>query len=388
MKTSRKIFALILALILLVAAGGCGQKNVSNNDEKKGRLSGTLKVGFVVSQSGPVAKIGSIHAKAVRLAVEDVNKSGLLEDAKIELIEADTGDTVATTINSFQKLISTYKVPIILGPEVSVSANAALPLAQKSGVLGLALVSNAIITDLGDMVFTMMTPYDASIPVALEQVVKAKNIKTVAMLSQKDFPGSVTNTTIRRETFSKLGVQIVLDEQGLQADKDFSAVLTKIQNLKPDMVIVDGTSAFEVLFLKQYKKTGYKADFMAGIAGMSSPVKTNKEAYEGEINFVNYLSGMSGASAQQVDLDARLKEATGAETDQFILDRYEAIWILANAVKKAGTVTDAKAIRDALLTLEYEGVRGKTKFTEKRVKTELPPILVTAKDGNLVPFEK
>lgn len=396
MKLSRKIIALLLTLVLLVFAGGCGQKTASDNSNtdntaKKAetkRLSGTLKLGFLYAQSGNVAKISGVYAKAVKLAVEDVNKSGILEDAKIELVEEDEGDAVATSINAFQKLITTAKVPVILGPDISALGMAAIPLAQKAEVLALPLISSAQITTLGDMVFTMMTLYDVGIPAALEQVVKAKNIKNVAILTQKDFPSSATNTKVRLETFNKLGVNVVLDEQGLGNDKDFSSVITKIQTQKPDLVIVDGTAPFEALFLKQYKNSGYKAPFMAGLSGISTSMKTNKEAYEGEINFVTYLSGAPGASAEAADLDKRLKEATGMTVDQFMMDRYDSVWILANAVKKAGTVTDSKAIRDALATIEYEGVRGKTKFTENRTKTELTPILVTAKNGVLVPFEQ
>lgn len=389
MKSSRKIIALILSLVLLIAASGCGQNTDSNkanngNNAETKRLSGTLKLGYIWSQSGAYAKMGGYMAACVRAAVEDVNKSGLLEDAKIELVEADSGDKVETTINSFQKLISTDKVPVILGPDVSNAAMAAVPLAQKAGVLAMPLISIAKVTELGDMVFTPMTLYDTIIPAGLEQVVKAKNIKNVVIFSQKDWPSSVKNSEIRAETLKKLGVNVVLNEQGLGTDKDFSGVITKIKELKPDLVIVDGVTTFESLFFTQLKNSGYKALIGSGLTGISSAIKLAKEAYEGEINFVTYLPGKDPKTA---DMDKRLKEAAGVTPDQFMADRYDAVWMLANAVKKAGTVTDSKAIRDALATIEYEGVRGTSKFTANRTKTELPPILVTAKDGELIPHE-
>lgn len=387
MKKIRLSITLILVFALLVVTVGCGKQAKQSTTTTTTRLSGTIKIGSAISQTGPYAPGTAGHRTAIDMATEDINKSGILDDAKIEVYKEDSVNTAATAINAFQKLISTDKVIAIIGPSAGEQALASDSVAQKAGVMVLNVSSLRDISVIGDYVFTTVPIIPDMVPAATEQVVKTRNIKTVAMLTQKDFPTSMQCRDQRLKTFSKLGVNVVLDELGLTTDTDFTSIISKIMNLNPDMVAMDGTTPHDPLFLNQLRSAGYKGTVFAGVGTNPASVwKANPASFEGVINLTGYLAGIPTASAKVQEFEKRFKE----RNNNFALDQYSAgiydnLWMLAYAIKKAGTTTDVEAIRDAYATIEYEGIQGKLKFDKDRIQAHSPAVFVI-KNSTALPF--
>lgn len=390
MKKIRKFITVLLTLGLLVVTSGCGQQSqqssVPTGNPTDAKLSGTIKLGMGFSLSGPYATAAKGHVSAMEMAVDDVNKSGLLEDAKFEIVREDSINTVATAINAFQKLVTTHKVLATFGPGAGDQGLAAIPIAQKAGIIAMSPNTIPQVPAIGDYVFGMVPIVPEMIPVAIDKVVAARKIKTVAILTQKDYPLAVQCSDQRRKEFAKLGVKILVDEEGLASDTDFTSIVTKIMSANPDMVIVDGTLPHDPLFIKQLKNAGFKGTIMGGSADTPPKVtSSDPQAFEGVINLVGWLPDLPGASAKSVEFTKRFKERFGFPPDQYSVGIYDNVWFLANAIKKAGTVSDRKAIRDTMTTIEYEGVQGKLKFDDKRIQKHTPA-LFEVKNGVQVPL--
>lgn len=386
----KKLILLILAFLLIVSQTACSPNNQTKEsgakDSETAKLSGTIKLGMGFALSGPYETPTKGHRSAMEMAVEDVNNSGILGAAKFEIAREDSMHTVEGAINAFQKLVVTDKVLATFGPPTGPQSMSALPVAQKTGVLAFASSTLASVPKIGDYVFVTSPIIIDMIPSALDKIVAARNIKTVAMLTQKDYPAGVQSSVVRRQEFKKLGVEIILDEEGLKTDTNFSTTITKIMNKKPDMVIVDGDDPHDPLFLRQLKNAGYKGTIMAGTATVPPKVtSSNPVAFEGVINLVGWMPDMPNASDKAKDFTKRFKEKYGFLPDQFAVGVYDNVWLLANAIKQVGSVSDSKALRDAVANIEYEGVQGKLKFNANRTQ-EHSPVLFETKNGVQVPM--
>ena len=97
-------------------------------------LTGSAKVGFVLSMTGAGAVYGATQKNGAQLAMDEINASGQLGQAKLEGVFEDDASDKAQGINAFQKLINQDKVLGIVGPTLSNTAQAADPLAQQAGV--------------------------------------------------------------------------------------------------------------------------------------------------------------------------------------------------------------------------------------------------------------
>lgn len=262
------------------------------------------------------------------MAVDDINNSGILDDAKFELKMEDGMNTTEAAINATQKLIQTHKVLAIFGPSSQAQALVSVPLV------------------------------------------------------------AVANNEIRRKKFKELGVEIVLDEMTLATDTDFSPVISKIMQARPDALVVDCTPPAEELLIRQTKQAGYKGLFLNGPTGVpTSRIKAVPDVYEGGINVVGWLPDMPGASEKARDFTKRYRDRFGFDPDMYSAGIYDSVWMLAHAIKQAGSTTDTEAIRKALANLEIEGVQGKLKFKENRTLNSTA-VIYQVKDGKQVPFPK
>ena len=116
---------------------------------------------------------------------------------------------------------------------------AAGPVANKSKVVALGTSTTAEgITDIGDYIFRNAVPESLAVDTAIKEAHKTLGFKTAAIMysNNNDQMVSVNNTA--RKALESVGVQIVDTETFADKDTDFSAQLTKIQQAKPDVIIV------------------------------------------------------------------------------------------------------------------------------------------------------
>lgn len=336
--------------------------------EKK--LTGTIKIGTSFALSGPYETGSKGHRSAVIMAADDVNQSGLLGDAKLEVVQEDGMHTTEAAINAYQKLIQTHKVLAVFGPSSVPQALAAIPLAQQARVLAFAPNPHPDVPKIGENIFVAVPMIQDMIPGLLDTMIKKHSIKRVGIITQKDYALAVINNEIRRKKLKELGVEIVLDEQTLGTDTDFSPVVAKIMNAKPDMVIVDGTPPAEPLLDKQIKQAGYKGLLMASTSIIPpTAVKANAEAYEGIFGVTGWMPNAPGLSEKAREVNKRFRERFGFDLDMYSAGLYDSVWLLAQAIRQAGTATDVDAIRKALLAVEVDGVQGKLRYKADRTQT-------------------
>jgi branched-chain amino acid transport system substrate-binding protein len=375
--TGRRILGLIPTLAVLSFLAGCGA-------EKPPGAEG-IRVGFFGALTGPTATFAQSGRNGVQMAVEELNAAGgVLGGKHIELLVEDDRGEASEAASAVSKLITRDHVVALIGEQASSRTIAAAPIAQSYGVPMISPTStSADVTKKGDYIFRVCftDPYQGAVLSSFAR----ENLKadTAAQLVDVRNDYSVGLAQAFRESFEKAGGRILAEQNYSEGDSDFSAQLTAIRPLDPDVLVVPGYYTDAGLIARQAKALGIRATLLGG-DGWDSPKLTEigGDTVEGAY-FSNHYSVDDPSPAVQ-QFVAAYRKKYGANPDSIAALSYDAARLLADAIRRAGS-TEGKRMRDALAeTRDFSGVSGTIKMDADR--NPIKPAVVLKVEGGRFRF--
>jgi branched-chain amino acid transport system substrate-binding protein len=346
-----------------------------------------LKVGVLVPLTGPVPSFGLSVKEGTLLAIQEWNaKGGLLGQTIVPVIEDGQCDAAAAT-NAANKLINQDMVKFVLGETCS---GATIPVTEIAGPAKVVLLSpcatnpNVTVDKNGktkDYIFRAcyIDPFQGGILAQFSyQRLKAK--KAFIMFDQgNDYTIGLANAF--EAQYKQLGGTIVGKETYTKTDTDFSAILTKIKNAKPEVVLLPDYYNIVNLVTKQAKEKGITVPFVGG-DGWDSPDLDKASAAGGF--FTNHYSPFDPRPEVQGFLKAygaAYKDDTGKAKlpDALATLGYDSANLLFAAIKAAGS-TDPDKIKASLEKISFNGVTGKITFDKAHNPVKALTILAVKKD--------
>lgn len=367
---------MIIGALLLTTAGCGGASAPATNSGSQG--GGAAKIGVVAFMSGGGAAYGQAQKEGLELAKDEINAQGKV---KIELVYEDSRGEKTEAINAANKLINKDNVVGLIGPTLSGEMFAIGPIANQSGVpiMGTSTTAEGV-TDIGEYVFRNALPESSAVPQAVKKSVEKYNLKKVAVMYSSNNDWAVSGYKTMEKALKDNGVEILATETFADKDTDFSAQLTKIASLKPDAVMVSSLYQEAALVLKKARETGIDVPFV-GTNGFNSPelIKIAGKAADGAIVASPWYPGKENEKIKKFVADYKAKY--NKVPDQFAAQSYDALYIYASALEKAGSSTDRQKLRDSLATIkDFQGVTGKFAFDDKRNPLMGATVLIV-KDG-------
>jgi branched-chain amino acid transport system substrate-binding protein len=358
--TFGKAFVVVAAALSLLMAASAGF------------AAETVKVGVLLPLTGSQAKFGEIEKRSYEMAAEEINAKGGVNGKKVELLfEDDTGKPDVGR-SGVEKLISREKVPVITGGYSSSVTAAAAPVAQQFKVPFVICTGSADdVTEKGyDYVFRINPPaseYPNAIKSFLQGV--AKDVKTVALLYENSAFGQSSSKSFEKDA-TELGLKIVVKE-GYQAGAiDFIPILTKVKGANPDMIYMVSYVMDASLLMRQSKELRINPKmFVGGGAGFTLPefAKSAGDASDGVYSATLWVDTLPFPGAKEYAANFRKKY--GSETEYHGAEAYAAMYVVADALKRAKSITP-KDVRDALTTTNLKTAFGPVKFVSYGKKTQ------------------
>lgn len=343
-----------------------------------------VKIGIVQATSGGSAALyGVMQKNGAELAIDEINASGKLGDFKLVGIHQDDAGDRGQSVNIVQRFINQDKVSVILGPTLSTGAFAADPIAQKAGVPVIASSNTAPgIPEIGDYIFRTSPPEAAVFPGLLAYVKKKFAPKTVAQIYGIDDVLMKSAYAVQKKALEADGIKIVATETFQKGDVDYSAQLTKIKAANPDLLVIGGLAEETANIVRQARQLGIPPStvIMGANAAISNKLaELAGAAADGFVVgagwFINYDSPTNKAFVDGY------RKKYNSDPDTFAAQAYTAVYVVADAVKRAGGASDLKKLRDAIAaTKDLEANNGKFSFDEHREPVIQPKVLVM-KDG-------
>jgi branched-chain amino acid transport system substrate-binding protein len=375
--TGRRILGLIPTLAALSFLAGCGA-------EKPPGAEG-IRVGFFGALTGPTATFAQSGRNGVQMAVEELNAAGgVLGGKHIELLVEDDRGEASEAASAVSKLITRDHVVALIGEQASSRTIAAAPIAQSYGVPMISPTStSADVTKKGDYIFRVCftDPYQGAVLSSFARENLQANTAAQLVDVRNDY--SVGLAQAFRESFEKAGGRILAEQNYSEGDSDFSAQLTAIRPLDPDVLVVPGYYTDAGLIARQAKALGIRATLLGG-DGWDSPKLTEigGDTVEGAY-FSNHYSVDDPSPAVQ-QFVAAYRKKYGANPDSIAALSYDAARLLADAIRRAGS-TEGKRMRDALAeTKDFSGVSGMIKMDADR--NPIKPAVVLKVEGGRFRF--
>jgi branched-chain amino acid transport system substrate-binding protein len=370
MKLSRRLFLLLVTASLIVLPS-CR------------RATDTIKVGEYASLTGKEASFGQSSHKGIVLAIEEINAKGGVLGQQIELFVEDNQTRPGESATAAKKLIAREKVIALLGEVASGRSLEAAPIAQAAKVPMIApAATNPKVTETGDYIFRVcfIDPFQGTVMAKFAQ--NDLKVKKVAVLSSVSNAYSVGLAKYFRETFTSGGGQIVAENNFSEGDKDFRAQLTAVKAAGAEAVFVPSYYTEAALIVRQARDLGITVPFFGG-DGWEAPqlLQIGGDALEGCF-YSTHFSPENDDPAVRSFVE-RFKARWDNQTpDAFAALGYDAAYVLADALKRAGS-TDGAKLRDALAaTRDFVGVTGKTNIDANRDASK-PAAILEIKSGKL-----
>jgi branched-chain amino acid transport system substrate-binding protein len=280
----------------------------------------------------------------------------------IELISYDDRSDVETCVRTYEKLMGSDKVDLVLPPWGSNANFAVAPLANRYQYPFLAPTAlSKRLVDLKLPYFFLLLQQPAPMVGALVEMLKAQGAKTLACIYVDDLFG-LENYAALKVALQGSGITMVEDKSYPGGVKDLSPVLRSIKDKNPDAFVGFTYPPDTILASKQAKEVGFNPKFFYASVGTAFQLYKNvmtPAGAEGVLGMGSW-NGKTSAGAKAY-FDAHTKKFGGKEPDRWASGAtWAGLEILTRAVKQAGL--DRKAIRDFVANNTHKTILGDIRF--------------------------
>lgn len=330
----------------------------------------TVKIGTILSITGPGAFLGDHMKRGMELAIEEINAKGGIDGKKIEWVFYDAETQSSRGVTATRRLVEQDKVDIIVGGgNASGIALAMVPIVERAGMPFISTEgSMQIVNPVAQRKWTFKSTIDDDqiLEVAADFWEK-RGIKSVCMLADSSGFGASAKEQLEKVA-PKRGLK-VLYESFNPGDTDLTAQLTRIKASDAKAILCWTITPTGVVFLKQAKQLGLGDRAIMHSYGFVDDryMKLAEGAAEG--TFLMSVKFPVGADlpagdpvkARIADLTKRYEARFKQAPNQFVAQTYDAINLAAIALKAGGG--DKEKTRAAVEGIKnYPGVGGTFSF--------------------------
>ncbi|MBK9515909.1 MAG: ABC transporter substrate-binding protein [Anaeromyxobacter sp.] len=332
------------------------------------RAAEPLKVGALLSVTGPASFLGGPEQRTLEMAVEDLNARGGLGGRPVQLIVKDTGGSPEKAVSFAKQLIDEEQVFAIIGPSTSGETMAVKGLAEGSGTLLLSCAAaEVIVNPVARWVFKTAQK-DSHAAAMIFQQLRKQGLTKVGVLTSNTGFGKAGKEQLEKLA-PEFGVQILVSETYDKAATDLTAEVTKVKAAGVQALVNWSIEPAQAIVIKNARQLGLTIPiFQSHGFGNIQYVKAAGAAAEGVVfpmGRVVVAEALPEKHPQKQVLvaykkayEARFKE----DVSGFGGYAYDALLLLSQAVKAAGT--EREAVRSAVEKLSgVVGVSGTFGFS-------------------------
>ncbi len=339
------------------AAGGSGTAT-----------GGTIKIGGGFALTGDESALDLPAANGAKLAVKQINAAGGINGSQIEFIVHDSQYKMDVTAQTAKQFVEQDKVPLMVGYTDTDSVLASGPTFQSAKIpfITVGATSPKIPSQVGDMMFLACFGDNVQAAVGAEY-----SYKTFGHNAYFLWDKGVEYTTLLgqyfKSRFTELGGTIALEDSYDDKATDFSAQITKIKalNPQPDFFYVAAMPYNIGPLVKQFRDAGITGPIVGG-DGYDTPdlIKVAGAAAENVYFTTHALMDATGGTEGIKKFITDYKAEYGNDPENaFAALGYDTVYLLADAVKRAGG-TDSAAVKAAIeSTKDFKGITGAITFS-------------------------
>ena len=331
-KFSAKCVALIAAGAMSMSLAACSGGSMDDSSSSNGSAanSDTITLGSVTTNSGTAAAYGEAEVAGFKLAVDEINAKGGINGKKVKLESMDDKGDATEASNAFNKLAGDNSVLGVVGPTISSTTAAVAPLADQSKLPAIAPAATSDSIETGGYMFRTCFKDSYQGEIAAKFAAETLKVKKVAVLYGTGDP----------YYYSVAGPYII----------------------------------------PQARSVGYKG-YVMGPDGYDGLKMTDDKSLYNKVLYTTHYSPDDTSNAKVQDFIKSYKKANkNADPNTFTALGYDSVYMMKQAIEKAGKNATREGVRNAIAGMSFEGVTGN--FTlDKKGSPKKSVVVLELKDG-------
>ncbi|MCL6611580.1 MAG: ABC transporter substrate-binding protein [Peptococcaceae bacterium] len=385
METRRRYLLIFIMLLTALALPGCktGAPQKETDKQPVHDAEDTIKIGFLGDKGGYG---GSECLKGIRMAVDDINRTGGLLGKKVELIEGDHGGNSSETVRVTRSLVD-RKAAVIIGDNTTGITKLAATVCQDNKVVIISpTASGSGVVEMGDYIFRIALLDSVAVPAVVKYLAGTLKWKKAALV--KNIGRSYTEglAAIFKPALVRNGIEIVNEQKIRKNDTDFSFQVAALRQSPFDGLIFPGNYTEACPFIKEMRKQGMRQAAVGG-DGMYSRqlIENGGTDVEGTLAYAGFAVDPANANRRTMEFVEKYRAQNNNLTpDVYAAQAYDAVNLAADAIRAAGSAEPAKFKEKLAETKNWQGVSGTITFDRDREPVKSPVYLMEVKDGRFV----
>jgi branched-chain amino acid transport system substrate-binding protein len=317
-----------------------------------------IKIGAILSVTGPASFLGDPADKTLRQYVEEINAKGGVKGRKLQLIVYDDGGDANKARTFATRLAEEDKVVAILGPSTTGTTMSSIPVVEDAQTPTISFAGAVVVIEPVKR-WVFKTPHTDRM--ACEKIfddLKKRNLTKVALISGTDgFGKSMRDECVKVN--ARFGIEIVHEENYGPRDTDMTPQLTNIRGKNPQAVINPGFGQGPAIVTRNYRQLGIQAPlYQSHGVGSKQFIDLAGDAANGvrlpaaALLVAEKLPDSDPQKAVAVAYKRAFEARWNQPVSTFGGHAYDGLMILVAAMNRATTI-DAKTVRD-----EVEKTKG------------------------------
>ena len=384
-KFSTKFIAASAAAVMALSLAGCSGGSMDDSSSSNAKASGdSITIGTVTTNSGTAAAYGEAEVKGFELAVSEINAKGGINGKKVKLESMDDKGDATEASNAFNKLSGDNNVLAVAGPTISATTAAVAPLADQSKLVTIAPAATSDSIETGNYLFRTCFKDSYQGEVAARFAAENLKVKKVAVLYGTGDPYSSGVGEAFAKAAEKLGLEVVDKESSSSADDtEYSAQLQKIQASGAELLYAPYYySVAGPYIIPQARSVGFDG-YVMGPDGYDGLKLTGDKAQYNKTYYTTHYSADDNTNSKVQDFIKSYKSKNNAEPNTFAALGYDTIYMIKQAIEKAGKNATREDVRNAVAGMTFDGVTGKFTMDKSGSPTK-SVIVLEMKDGKPV----
>ena len=384
-KFSTKFVAASAAAVMALSLAGCSGGSMDDSSSSSAKASGdSITIGTVTTNSGTAAAYGEAEVKGFELAVSEINAKGGINGKKVKLESMDDKGDATEASNAYNKLAGDNNVLAVAGPTISATTAAVAPLADQSKLVTIAPAATSDSIETGNYLFCTCFKDSYQGEVAARFAAENLKVKKVAVLYGTGDPYSSGVGEAFAKAAEKLGLEVVDKESSSSADDtEYSAQLQKIQASGAELLYAPYYySVAGPYIIPQARSVGFEG-YVMGPDGYDGLKLTGDKSQYNKTYYTTHYSADDNTNTKVQDFIKSYKSKNNAEPNTFAALGYDTIYMIKQAIEKAGENATREDVRNAVAGMTFDGVTGKFTMDKSGSPTKSVTVL-EMKDGKPV----
>ena len=384
-KFSTKFVAASAAAVMALSLAGCSGGSMDDSSSSSAKASGdSITIGTVTTNSGTAAAYGEAEVKGFELAVSEINAKGGINGKKVKLESMDDKGDATEASNAYNKLAGDNNVLAVAGPTISATTAAVAPLADQSKLVTIAPAATSDSIETGNYLFRTCFKDSYQGEVAARFAAENLKVKKVAVLYGTSDPYSSGVGEAFAKAAEKLGLEVVDKESSSSADDtEYSAQLQKIQASGAELLYAPYYySVAGPYIIPQARSVGFEG-YVMGPDGYDGLKLTGDKSQYNKTYYTTHYSADDNTNTKVQDFIKSYKSKNNAEPNTFAALGYDTIYMIKQAIEKAGENATREDVRNAVAGMTFDGVTGKFTMDKSGSPTKSVTVL-EMKDGKPV----